>query len=645
MRTPSVTLITMPWHGLDTPSIQLGLLQSLLERAKIHTAVSTLALTFTEHCRAEGITLADYAAVAGEYATGLGDWIFAVPPFREAPGDAYLDSLRSRGMSEVEIEKVLTMRRVVPGFLERAVDEILATDARVVGFTLTHSQSVPSLVLAQLLKRREPSLSIVFGGANCDGPMGAALHRAFPWIDVVVRGPAERILPELVRDLCQGAPVRPQPGLCYRDGGQSVVVPQGEGADIAMDEIPTPMFDEYFERLAKTGLAPELGANVKLVYESARGCWWGAKSQCTFCGLNGTSMAFRSKSPARVVEELTTLARRYRQLDFQIVDNILDLGYFRDVLPRLRETGYDLNLFYETKANLRRDQVRLLREAGVTSIQPGLESLSTPILRIMRKGVTAFQNVRLLKWCAEDGIRVRWNVIHGFPAEPPQEYARMAQLVPFLGHLEPPSLGPLELERFSPYYERPRDFGLEVLGPRWWYEHVYSVDQATLMDLAYSFEYRHLDGRDPEGYVAPLRDAVEAWRAAWPSSYRTLQYRRGPGFLVIHDRRPGLPRADYSLEEREARLYLACEDGATAAETHAALDAADTADLDIEDVEEFFEELIALGLMYEEGGRYLALALPANPRKTVPWRPESRASRDGGPLAEPSLEAFAPGAE
>ena len=73
---------------------------------------------------------------------------------------------------------------------------------------------------------------------------------------------------------------------------------------------------------------------------------------------HGVSQQESGSSP----EELAALARRYQRLDFRIVDNILDLRYLRDVLPRLRDAGYDMSLFYETKANLKRDQVRVLRE-------------------------------------------------------------------------------------------------------------------------------------------------------------------------------------------------------------------------------------------------------------------------------------------
>jgi radical SAM superfamily enzyme YgiQ (UPF0313 family) len=41
--------------------------------------------------------------------------------------------------------------------------------------------------------------------------------------------------------------------------------------------------------------------------ETARGCWWGAKHHCTFCGLNQNDMAFRAKSPQCAMDELVHL--------------------------------------------------------------------------------------------------------------------------------------------------------------------------------------------------------------------------------------------------------------------------------------------------------------------------------------------------
>ena len=75
------------------------------------------------------------------------------------------------------------------------------------------------------------------------------------------------------------------------------------------------------------------------------------------------------------------------------------------MLPVLADWGRT-TVWYETKANLSRDQVRTLAEARVNRIQPGIESLSDKSLRLMRKGSTKAVNLQLLRWCAEYGVGV-----------------------------------------------------------------------------------------------------------------------------------------------------------------------------------------------------------------------------------------------
>ncbi|MBA2524596.1 MAG: RiPP maturation radical SAM protein 1 [Pyrinomonadaceae bacterium] len=624
MSDQSVLLINMPWSMPHRPSIQLGTLQSVLRRANLAVDVRSFNLAFMDYIASGDAGLSDaghfsfddYRRVAEEYyELGLGDWIFAVAPFRESGelDQRYLEHFRASGAPEEMVGKAVRLRELVPAFLERCANEVQASNPRVVGFTTTFSQNVASLVLAKLLKLRNPSLQVVFGGGNCDGPMGDALHRAFPWVDVVVRGEGERVLPELVRDLLAGGGIRPQPGLCYREGERRVVIAQGEGAEVAMDEIPMPIYDEYFERLQQNAAQAQILPHLSIPFESARGCWWGAKAHCTFCGLNGSAMAFRSKSPGLVVGELVALARKHGRLDFNAVDNIIDMRYFSDFLPQVRDAGYDFKLFYETKANLKKEQLRAMREAGIVLIQPGIESFSTPILKLMKKGVTALQNIRLLKWCAELGIEPGWNVIYGFPGEPPEEYDRMANLVKSLTHLSPPALYTLQLERFSPYHQRPHEYGLEITGPKPYYPLIYPSDEATLNDLAYQFDYRYDDGRKPETYIAALRESLEAWRNDFAAG-ANLSYRRGPGFLLINDRRPGLGGCNYSLGETEAKIYLSCDGGATPMTVWKTLQADGETEISLEDVADFLQQMMELRLMYEEEGQYLSLAVAANPQ-------------------------------
>ena len=613
----SVVLVAMPFALVNIPSIQIGTLTSALARGGITVAPLSLHLAFAQHLSRAGLDLGDYQLLAYG-AESIVEWVFAVPPFRPAtPADdaAYLARLR-----EVEdaalIDVAARARAQVPAFLDHWTEQILAREPKVVGFTTTFVQTIPALALAHRLKARAPGVKIVLGGGNCDGPMGEALHRTYPFIDVVVRGDAERVAPAVFADLLAGRPVAGYAGVCARDGERAAARPQEAGALPAMEEVPLPDYDEFFARLEESGLGDTLAPLVEIPFESARGCWWGERSHCMFCGLNGTSMQYRSKSAERTAGELIALARRHRHLRFRAVDNIIDLGYIDALLPRLTASGWDLQLFYETKANLKKPQLRAMRDAGLRRIQPGLETLSTPIARLMRKGVTALQNIRLLKWGAELGIDVIWNLIYGIPGEPVAEYERMAALAPRLAHLARPTLCLLSLERFSPYHRDPAAHGLEILGAGGGRNpHVYpGADEATLAELAHTFRYRRTAGPPPESYIGPLREAIDAW-AGRRAAGATLRHARGPGFLVITDRRRGERGATYTLDEPEASIYLACDAGATPAQIAERL-ARREVSADAGEVRAFLDELVAEGLVYEEQGKYLALSTAETARDT-----------------------------
>jgi ribosomal peptide maturation radical SAM protein 1 len=241
-----------------------------------------------------------------------------------------------------------------------------------------------------------------------------------------------------------------------------------------MDALPFPDYSEYMAQFRAS--RHHSGWEPQLLFESSRGCWWGEKAHCTFCGLNGSTMTYRSKSADRVLEELEHFADRYPGHHVQVVDNIIEMGYFKDLLPRLAERRLRLDLFYETKANLKKDHVRTLAQANIRTIQPGIESLSDAVLTLMRKGVTWLQNVQLLKWCKELGVHPYWNLLWGFPGEPPAEYTRMAKVIPLLTHLPAPrgTYG-LRLDRFSPNFNESARLGFTHVRPIDSYRHVYTA--------------------------------------------------------------------------------------------------------------------------------------------------------------------------
>ena len=245
----------------------------------------------------------------------------------------------------------------------------------------------------------------------------------------------------------------------------------------------------------------------------------------------------------------------------EAVDLIMDMTFFRTLLPALAETGNRLAIFYETKSNLKYDQIALLQRAGISSIQPGIESLSGSILHLMKKGVAPYQNVRLLKWSLEHGLRVIWNILYGFPGEDPGEYARMAKRVPYLVHLQPPMYGCTQLlmNRFSPLHQRYREWGIRSIQPVPGYALVFGKYVRNTEQLAYFFDFDHEVLERAPAYVAPLVAAVSEWQASAGQAVFVM-VERDDGTLLV-DTRPVARHKETLLTAGDRRIFLACESG------------------------------------------------------------------------------------
>ncbi|WP_156302934.1 RiPP maturation radical SAM C-methyltransferase, partial [Methylogaea oryzae] len=321
-----------------------------------------------------------------------------------------------------------------------------------------------------------------------------------------------------------------------------------------MDRVAIPDFDDYFAAIERMAV----GKFIKpgLLYESSRGCWWGARSQCTFCGLNGSSIGYRSKSPERVLEELSVLSEKYAIKSFEFVDNILDMDYFNNVLPALAERGY--TIFFETKSNLSRRHVKSLAEAGIKWIQPGIESIHDGMLKLIAKGCSAAINIQLLKWAEEFGVCIFWIFLVNLPHERDEWYAEMADIIPYIVHLQPPlSITPLQYHRFSRYHADPESYGVE-LKPLDIYKYIYPVSEQVLSDLVYFFE---LKAGAPAAVARPgfdrLTVALREWWGLYDdkASRPVLEMSDAGAALAIADTRSCAEKPQHLLSGLARTIY------------------------------------------------------------------------------------------
>ncbi|MBI5576905.1 MAG: RiPP maturation radical SAM protein 1 [Deltaproteobacteria bacterium] len=562
-RGAKVALISMPFSSPIMPSLQLGLLKALLSSRGIASDVCYLNLPF-----ARDLGYTSFHILSNVSVPMLGEWLFARAAFGPRGDDREFIDRFSAELSKLlprvgwSGEDLLHIRqRLAPEYIDLCGNLLPWDRYSIVGFASSFQQNTAAAALARRIKERFPQVRIVFGGANFDHPMGSEYMRAFPWIDAGFAGEADESFPRFVERVLAGRPPEPAPGLAVRRGGEVMF---GGPAPLVEDMggSPVPDYDDFFHLAERLGMFGEWehSEEIRLAFEGSRGCWWGEKSRCAFCGLRPETMKFRAKPGAQAIRELRRLSDRHGRRKFVAVDNVLGARFRDEICAELAEARDGFEITYEVKADLTREQLRKLKAAGVSTIQPGIESFSSRLLRLMKKGVTGLANVELLKWARYHSMNVYWNLLTGIPGEEAGDYALQADRIRALRHLPPPDkVARIRIERFSAYHERPGDYGFGRLRPEASYSCVYPPE-IDLNRVAYFFEAENR-GVLPEGSYKELEEEVADWQAQWRvrGSRPSLTVWEESDRIVIEDARgkDGIVRYEYSGPE--AALYLLCE--------------------------------------------------------------------------------------
>ncbi|RWY77306.1 RiPP maturation radical SAM protein 1 [Rhizobium leguminosarum] len=576
-----IVLVNMPMSAVERPSLALGLLKSVLTQAGLRSRTAYANIWFLEYAG-----LGDYSALeTSPPEEALVDWLFAGAAFPDFETDQarfldrYFQRNPCRHKSEAELRaKFLELRSLIGGFIDWTCGKILKERPAMVGCTSTFTQHVPALALLRRLSELSPGLVTLMGGANCESVMGRTTHARFPWVDYVVSGEADTLIGGLCRDiLTHGRDIPPADlpfgvfGPVHRQVGYPTtftgdLVPRAVVEDI--QALPLPDFSDYFAELEQSLYADRIYPGLPM--EFSRGCWWQRSSPCTFCGLNGALMTYRQKPAAQAPEEMIEMSARYGTSRIEAVDNILANDFVEKALPRLIALPEKLDIFFEVKANLKRHEVEKLAAGGVRWIQPGIESLDSRVLKLMGKGTTAAQNVQLLKWCRQFGVRVIWSVLWGFPRESDAWYAQMCRLLPLLHHLHPGHAVRLRYQRFSLYHRAADRYGL-TLSPAASYHYVYPLSERDLADQVYYFEdsgdndagreFGALDANSRPGVQAVIQ-GMDAWSEEWQGLMAPMLTMRDSGDeIIVEDTRNIAVEREHRVKGLAREILLAADQG------------------------------------------------------------------------------------
>ena len=601
-------MVVMPWALTNQPSLQAGLICSLLSQAGLSASTFYANLAF-----ASALGWSRYEDFCG-FHNHAADWLFSeqvfgtfTPTVPHGPAD-FAGFAALYGNDAAGFQKLTEMKSVVESCLHDCLSAVTWENVRIVGFTTTMLQPLPALAFAKLLKYAHPHLKILMGGAGCQGPMGHAMHRNFPFVDGVVDGEADRTIVPLIRALLDGDG-RPQiPGLHWRDEVGAVRFASPSPV-LDLNTYPVPNYTEFFEQSKRSG-NPGL-RSVRLPFEASRGCWWGERHHCAFCGLNGTTMKQRDRPTEAVVKEIETQVARHKPELFVCTDNIISQRHLRELPPAL--VRIQTPVFFEVGAAMSRRRMRALAESGTTHVQVGIESLSTPALKLMNKGTSASLNVCFLRRAREFGINAYWNFLYGLPGEDKDWYSKMVTWFPAIHHLAPPGPTRFSLQRFSPYFDHPDRYKITVTGPMPAARYVWNLPDAELLDIGYELDFT-FPGQE---HVDQIGQWLDEAAALWQSSKGELRVSRAPdGSVGVLDTRVNWGKVDRLTVEETA--VLSCTEKPVTRDDIAQRLRTRHSSLyrqmgGSQALDQILDALVASAMMAYIDERYLALPVPDGP--------------------------------
>jgi ribosomal peptide maturation radical SAM protein 1 len=592
----ALALISMPWPIFNRPSIQIASLKSYLDKEDdlqpdcFHPYLDIARRIGTDR----------YREIA--HSGWAGEALFSSLVFPEKANDArtlFYESLRGNYRQP---SRHFDFEALADEISDCCLDWLVAINPekyQLFGFSLCFSQLLPSLYMADLVKKRLPSAQVVFGGSSCCGKLGKSIADNFASVDFVVDGEGEETLVALCRYLQEKSPRLPA-HIFVRAGGKSPqqTNPCPEGLDI--NRLPAPDYRDYFKQMQQLfGDQPFIPS---LPVEFSRGCWW---NNCSFCNLNIQWQGYRHKSAPKMVKEVVELAKNFQSLHFTFTDNTLPPAEAELFFTELRRIDIDVDFFAEIRAITGSERLEIYREGGLSTVQIGIEALSTSLLKKMAKGTTTIDNIAVMKICSQHNIHMEGNLITEFPSTSKKEINETLINLDFVLPFLPLDNAGFFLGYGSPVYHKPRDFNIAAVVVHSKNKKLFPAGLLSSMTMLLS-GYRGDRGRQQELWK-PVRQKIKDWKEFHHRRTGTshpLHYRDGGSFLIIRQEKLSGPPLQHRLQGLSRKIYIACEKITPIEDILRSFP-----QLKAKTVEKFIAEMCAKQLMFRERGRVLSLAV------------------------------------
>ena len=283
----------------------------------------------------------------------------------------------------------------------------------VLGFN-TRCDTYPFVLnIAKRCKEINPKATIILGGPQATFTDIDTL-KAFPCVDIIVRGEGELTIVELIKRLEGKQDLKDISGISYKQNGRIIRNRDRELIE-DLDTLPLPAYhlmEKYLSCEDKLSLR-----DLRIYIQVGRGCPY----RCTFCSVTMLwKNRYRLRQQKNILDEIIFLNRRYKIKKFYFGHE--HLLYNRKEVIKICAALLRKKIVIEWECASRIDSVdsellSMLSKSGCRKIHFGIESGSLRIQKDIQKNINPLAVLKVLKECAKYGISTILSFIIGFPEE------------------------------------------------------------------------------------------------------------------------------------------------------------------------------------------------------------------------------------
>jgi radical SAM superfamily enzyme YgiQ (UPF0313 family) len=310
-------------------------------------------------------------------------------------------------LSENDIDvEILDINRLAKDTTYQNIpDEILSRTPQIVGFSAMCNQYPSILNLARRCKELNPAIVVILGGPE-PTIVDRETMKAFPFVDLIVRGECELNIVRIIRALINESPTSDLPGITYRNNGQVNRNPSLPPI-MDLDLLPLPDYE----------LVPNINSFKTAFLEVGRGCPY----ECTFCSTKDFwQRKFRLRSTKKIIELIKNLQSKYmfKNYSFQHDNLTVSKKRIRELCEGLQKENLKIAWSCSTRIDCLDDNiVDWISNAGCNKIFLGVESGSPRMQKIIKKKLDLSKAGKVVRSLTSHGISATASFIIGFPDE------------------------------------------------------------------------------------------------------------------------------------------------------------------------------------------------------------------------------------